>query len=612
MATKLVNKKKSSPAINLVFIGSALTTLLFNSRLQDPFNSPKMWVLMLLAGSLIGYVLFFNYRAIRNRYYALVLTLICTFILSCLVSTLASSDRLISLFGESQRRNGFVTYLSLVVIFIALVQYIEFEHFERLTLILGLTSVLLVVYGLMQFYGADFVDWNNPYNRVIGTAGNPNFSGAIFAMLCTFFSVQLLMDIVFKFTLRSILYLVISILLFINILNTNARQGVLSYAVGVAVAFVLIAFIRRRALGLILSALFFTGGFLVVQGVLNSGPLKEYLYKETVSIRGYYWRTGIEMFKANPLTGVGLDNYGGFFNFYREVGFPLKYGFEVMSNNAHNTFIQMFATGGFFVGSSYLLLQIIIAIIALKALKVCKKENQGIMIILFASWITFHAQSLVSIDNVAISIWGWVFGGALIGLSIKVLTGDSTNYMALNPRNEPQKILTSFVAVLFTFIFCSFLYRAETSMYFLRSIYSNQAGQQVDNRLLTSAEKMLELPFLDAEYRAQAGFYLATSGYLEEGIAILDENIDNHPNSINSYNVIANIYESLQKPKKAEPYRLAMIKLNPWNAKNYLQLGKNYKAQQDYTNMEKMLKKIESFASATEVYTQAKNELVSQ
>lgn len=610
MATKLVNKKNSAPAINLVFIGSALITLFFNSRLQDPFNSPKMWLLMLLAGSLIGYVLFFNYRAIQSQYYTLVLTLICTFILSCLVSTLASSDRIISLFGESQRRNGFVTYLSLVVIFIALVQYVEFEQFQRLTLVLGLVAILLVVYGLMQFYGADFVNWNNPYNRVIGTAGNPNFSGAIFAILCTFFSVQLLMDIISKFTLRSILYLIISILLFKSILNTQAKQGVLSYAAGMAIAFVLIAFIRRRALGLILIAFFFTGGFLVVQGILNSGPLKEYLYKDTVSIRGYYWRTGIEMFKANSLTGVGLDNYGGFFNFYREVSFPLKYGFEVMSNNAHNTFIQMFATGGFFVGSSYLLLQIIIAIVALRALKVCNKENQGVMIILFASWITFHAQSLVSIDNIAISIWGWVFGGALIGLSIKVLTKDPTKNTPVKTRNEPQKILASSVAVLFTFIFCSFLYRAETSMYFLRSIYSNQAAQPVDNRLLTSAEKMLGLPFVDAEYRAQTGFYLATSGYLEEGIAILDENIDKHPYSINSYNIIANIYESLNKPKEAEPYRLAIIEMNPWNAKNYLQLGKNYKAQQDYPNMEKMLKTIESFASMTEVYTQAKNDLV--
>ena len=610
MVKKLVNKKKSLPAINLIFIGSALTTLFFNARLQDPFNSPKMWVLMLLAGSLIGYVLFFNYRAIQSKYYTVALTLICTFILSCLVSMLASSDRFISLFGESQRRNGFLTYLSLVVIFIALVQYMEFEHFERLTLILGLTSVLLVVYGLMQFYGVDFVEWNNPYNRVIGTAGNPNFSGAIFALLCTFFSVQLLMDINSKFTLRSILYLVISILLFKSILNTQARQGVLAYAAGVAVALLLIAFIRRRALGLILSPLLFIGGLIIVQGILNLGPFKEYLYKDSVSVRGHYWRTGIEMFKANPLTGVGLDNYGGFFNFYREVSYPLKYGFEVTSNNAHNTFIQMFATGGFFVGSSYLLLQIIVAVFALRALKVCNTENQRTMIILLATWITFHAQSLVSIDNIAISVWGWVSSGAIVGLSIKVLTRNSTNNIGLKSRNEPQKILTSFIAVLFTFIFCSFLYRAEASTYFLRAIYSSQAGQQVDNRLLTSAEKLLELPFVDAEYRAQAGFYLATSGYLEKGIAILDENTEKHPNSIDSYNTIANIYESLKKPKEAEPYRLAIIRMNPWNAKNYLQLGKNYKAQQDYTNMEKMLKKIESFASATEVYAQAKNELV--
>ena len=147
-------------------------------------------------------------------------------------------------------------------------------------------------------------------------------------------------------------------------------------------------------------------------------------------------------------------------------------------------------------------------------------------------------------------------------------------------------------------------------MYFLRSIYSSQVNQQVDNRLLSSTQKMLEVPFLDSEYKAQAGFYLATSGYLEEGLTILKDNIQQHPNSNNSYNIIANIYESLGQPKEAMPYRLAIIEMNPWNAKNYLQLGKNYKAQQDYPNMEKMLKTIESFASMTEVYTQAKNDLV--
>ena len=90
--------------------------------------------------------------------------------------------------------------------------------------------------------------------------------------------------------------------------------------------------------------------------MLQVGPLERFLYKDSVSVRGYYWRAGIEMFNDNPLFGVGLDNYGSFFKEYREVGYPLKYGYSLTSTNAHNVFIQHFATGGIFVGTIYLIL----------------------------------------------------------------------------------------------------------------------------------------------------------------------------------------------------------------------------------------------------------------
>ena len=323
MALKNSLQRKYPPAINLVFTGSALTTLYFNSRLQDPFNSPKMWLLMLLAASLTGYIFFFDFRRIKSHYFILVIGILGAFISSCLIATFASSDIVVSMFGESQRRNGFITYLSLVVLFIALICYLEYEHLQRLTVILGVTSVLLVIYGFMQYFGADFISWNNPYNRVIVTAGNPNFSAAIFAILCTFFSVKFMVNFNKNFSLSTLFSLGISVLLFINILNTHARQGILAYAAGIAIAVLIFAYVNNRFLGLIVGTLLTFIGFFVIQGVLNSGPFREFLYKETVSIRGYYWRTGIEMFKANPFTGVGLDNYGGFFNFYRDVSFPL-------------------------------------------------------------------------------------------------------------------------------------------------------------------------------------------------------------------------------------------------------------------------------------------------
>ncbi|MFM7984157.1 MAG: hypothetical protein ACKPKO_33010, partial [Candidatus Fonsibacter sp.] len=39
-------------------------------------------------------------------------------------------------------------------------------------------SLLFILYGFMQHFGNDFIDWNNPYNSIILTLGNPNFSSA--------------------------------------------------------------------------------------------------------------------------------------------------------------------------------------------------------------------------------------------------------------------------------------------------------------------------------------------------------------------------------------------------------------------------------------------------
>jgi uncharacterized protein YlxP (DUF503 family) len=53
-----------------------------------------------------------------------------------------------------------------------------------------------------------------------------------------------------------------------------------------------------------------------------------------------------------------------------------------------------------------------------------------------------------------------------------------------------------------------------------------------------------------------------------------------------------------------------MVKLDPWNAKNYLALGLIYKIQNDKVNMEKMLSKIESYAGSTPEAETARKELV--
>jgi hypothetical protein len=56
-------------------------------------------------------------------------------------------------------------------------------------------------------------------------------------------------------------------------------------------------------------------------------------------------------------------------------------------------------------------------------------------------------------------------------------------------------------------------------------------------------------------------------------------------------------------------YRLQIAKYDPFNAANYLQLGRNYKSIGDLAKMNEMRSKILSFAPNTEEAKQAISEL---
>jgi hypothetical protein len=77
-----------------------------------------------------------------------------------------------------------------------------------------------------------------------------------------------------------------------------------------------------------------------------------------------------------------------------------------------------FATGGVFVGLSYLALTAFISWRGIKSLKIYKGNDRLLVGTFFVAWLAFQAQSIISIDNIGITIWGWVLAGAIIGYEI--------------------------------------------------------------------------------------------------------------------------------------------------------------------------------------------------
>jgi O-antigen ligase len=609
--------KASSPAVKTsdtnptrwICACLVLVTLYFQTNLADPFNSPKLLILLVFAAWQTGYIL--GYRkiifSIKPIKYLSLLSLI--FISILLLSTILTDSKYVAFIGDTQRRNGFLQYLSLSVILICSAIFIRTFNIKKIFIATYFTATVLFTYSLMQTTGNDFANWNNPYNAIIGTLGNPNFAAAVMAVMGVIVFSSIFID-TFKFTLR-IFAGVLAILLLFIIYKSNARQGLISYILGVGIFLIIWIWTKSKKFGIFAVITGIVVFIISVLGMLQIGPLEKYLYKASVSIRGYYWRAGIEMLSNHPFFGVGIDRYGAYFKQYREAKYPLTYGFELTSTNAHNTFIQFFATGGLFLGLIYLILNGYILKRAIFGIKNLTGNNRLFLAGVFSAWIAYHAQSLISIDNIGISIWGWVLGGAIVGLSIAAdLAGNEKEVFSPRKKNyiNLNQALTSGFMTLLVLVLVVIVYRGESNSY--KGTESINLQDPTSRAYFKELQlKVINTQLNDPNYKLFAASRLIQGGFVDEGLVEVKKINLEDPRNLDALMLLATTYEQANNLSGAISYREKMQELDPWNAANYLALGKDYMVQGNLVKSKEMLNKILSFASDNPIAEQAKKDL---
>jgi O-antigen ligase len=602
---------ENSSIIWWIFGGCAITTLYFNSKIQDPFNSPKMWVIFLISAWLTGHIIANNQKTFKDSDVKTFTALLGSFVFFGLIAAVTTDITYTAFFGENQRRNGFLTYLALIIFMLASAIFIKLDAIKRLNYVAFSTGLILAIYGLMQISGLDFIKWNNPYNAVISTVGNPNFAAAVMAMMAS---------IVFGPVLNSsfnVYYRIASLfltgILLVTIYLSDARQGLISFAIGIGVYLMIwIYSVKSKFRHLFLGSSLTVGVFAIL-GMLQIGPLTAYLYKNSVSVRGYYWRAGIEMFKDQPFFGVGFDRYGAYFKEFREVGYPLTYGFNITSSNAHNVPIQIFSTTGVFTGIAYLaILSFIVwrGIVGIRS----KEGNEKLLVAsVFSAWLAYQAQTIISIDNIGISIWGWVLGGIVVGISRKGIQENETvskapKRVVNNVKFNLRQTFISSTAAVITLVAVIPLYQSEKNMFETRMRF-NPSAPESKTALYEYAMKTLKTKPLEPTYKITSGNYLVTSGFTNEGLGILSEVVKSDPRNLDALTALAEFNQQLGNLDQVNTYRLQIAKYDPFNAANYLQLGRNYKSIGDVAKMNEMRSKILSFAPNTEEAKQAISEL---
>lgn len=321
------------------------------------------------------------------------------------------------------------------------------------------------------------------------------------------------------------------------------------------------------------------------------------------------------MLTSHPWLGIGIDRYGAFFRAFRENQYPVNYGYDITSTAAHNVIIQIFAMGGFLVGLSYLAILSFIAYRGIVGMKRAEGKNRLLIAGVFCAWVAYEAQSIVSIDNIGIAIWGWVLGGAVIGASLFDSNADKPVELGKSRRevvkNMNVKVATPIISgalVLGMFLVVSTQFRAESQMFNLSryAIPTDQANRNAFHPLIV---KVVEIPWMNPIYKLELGSKLAQAGFVDEGFAEIEKVIAEDPQSYAGLGLAASFYEQLRKFDKAIPLREKMYGLDPWGAQNLLTLGNDYLQLGQKDTAKEIGQKILAMKSSDVVRAAAKTQL---
>jgi O-antigen ligase len=557
-----------------IYVAIAASIVVIPS-LMDPINLPKLWVLCFGGGLCLA---IFSPQITSLRYgdkKALLyvsLGFTTALLISSIVSPQGSYRTLVGVWG---RNNGALTYFALLIIFLSLASMRSMETSKFLIQSLTAIGVFGAVYGWMQNVGADLINWENPGNKIILTLGNSNFASALLA-LTSIATLSVVLRSTSKLWLRIALLISFLVQMFLT-LKSDALQGLLVLLIGcsILIGFVL-TFSNRlmfKKFALVWWGVTLTLGILGISGLFGNGPLSTLLNRNLRSLedRFYHWVAALNMIKDNLLFGVGIDSFGDYYRGFRVLeAIQLRGTATSGTNNAHNTIMQIGATGGLVLLFSYLALIVFTMRRAIIAFK--KNDDKILVSAIFSIWIAFQIQSLVSIDQIGLAVWGWAAAGCLVALSyVNVELNKSKKASRIAHSLKKSRTLRSNVNSLSLIVVgllpSILLIPTVQNEYLLRQKITALVSSGSEEVVKFNAQEL----YLYALKSDQPELRLQTVGYLlalkqnDTALALALLNNKEFPNSYESWDVTAQIYESLGDKEQAVFPRQRSVELDPLN-----------------------------------------------
>ena len=598
---RLMSEKLSSislRAIEILFYALFFSVpLVFAGNTSELFEFNKMWITFAIT---IAIAFFWTVRIIAEKSLVIKRTPldipIALFVLAQIASTVISLDPHTSLWGYYSRFNGgLLSILCYVFLYYAFVSNLNSAKIVKNIFLVSLTSAFIVVlWALPSHFGKDptclifrgafdVSCWTadfQPKVRIFGTLGQPAWLAAYLVLLIP---ISLAFSILYKKdelkrSLKSIIFLTLSSLMFLSFLYTRTRSAVLALGVGLIFFFgALILFdkpskknfvkdlLKKQKIVVLSIIIFAIIGFFAEIPLspfdkFSFNNLKNYVQKvkvtqnpqrETVhqtqlggtdsgKIRLIVWRGAIDVWKNNPIFGTGVETFAYAYYKYRPIEHNLTSEWNFLYNKAHNEYLNYLATTGVFGLLSYLsfiafFLFIFLAtifktknklsaVLLAKTGVVMSKESQTLakdplILSLVAGFITILITNFFGFSVVIMNIYFFLI--PLFVLILMDVLDDKSLGFKLGKVGEIgffgwSLISLSFLVTAYLLFFLFNFWRADV-LYALGNNYSKSGEYQQAYSLLRSAVSIHSEPVFQDEVSTNDASFALAIAYSSQG-----------------------------------------------------------------------------------------------
>ena len=374
----------------------------------DPINLPKMLALV-TGASLLLVTLLANVRSlfgINTLFISVAMTFVVTLIIASFRNPAPYAQQLWGVWGRS---TGLLTYIAFVVVLLSTMFFSYRSEGRTFRQVFERLSYFITAYTLIQAGDIDPINWSQ--KAMVATLGNINFMSSFLGLASISFFSRLILEKL-PITSKAHYLILISTNLFLIWLS-GSIQGVAVFAAG---ASIILAFAIRRNLDFKLVVywllLIILVGAISFLGVAGLGPLSM-LRQETVIFRRDYWLAGIVMTRENWFDGIGVDSYGDYYEQYRDLEAVVRTGPQRVTNTAHNIFLDVSSGAGVLAALAFFAM---FALAIARIIKILKRGEFDPSLVAFSGmFVGFVIFSLISINQIGVGVWGFVFMGYVIG-----------------------------------------------------------------------------------------------------------------------------------------------------------------------------------------------------